>query len=60
MKYKEQIYKQGHRRARRTKPVNEKSGQNERRCYSTAIRPAYGFDSKNARYREETITLMMF
>ncbi|MFL6359023.1 MAG: hypothetical protein ACJ71O_04310 [Nitrososphaeraceae archaeon] len=45
MKYKEQIYKQGHRRARRTKPVNEKSGQNERRCYSTAIRPAYGFDS---------------
>ncbi|MFL6365603.1 MAG: hypothetical protein ACJ719_10445 [Nitrososphaeraceae archaeon] len=43
--YKEQIYKQGHRRARRTKPVNEKSGQNERRCYRTAIRPAHGFDS---------------
>ena len=49
MKYKEQIYKQGHRRARRTKPVNEKSGQNERRFHSTAIRPSHGLNSKNAR-----------
>jgi hypothetical protein len=33
------------RRARRIKSNIEKSRQNERRCYSTAIRPAYGFDS---------------
>jgi hypothetical protein len=30
------------------------------RCYSTAIRPSYGVNSKDARYREETTTLMMF
>jgi len=42
-KTKGKYTKQG-RRARRIKSIIEKSWENERWCYSTAIRPSHGFD----------------
>jgi len=50
--------KQG-RTIRRTKPINEKSWQDEVWCYSTAIRPTIGDIYKITRVWEKTINPIM-